>query len=551
MKVEAHSVLVETLLKKGQYVIPNYQREYDWDNEHITELLEDLDETPIDENYFIGHMVFEGEYNGTTFKVIDGQQRITTLTILLCSVRDRFIELGELNLAEAIHTSYIFGKDKNFEDYVVLENKMPYPFLQAYVQNKPAEKNTTVQPIKLGEKKIKNCFEQINKYLSSFDRDQLIDLRDKVLKLEVIFVAASDQVDASTIFMTINATGKDLSPLDLVKNYIFSLYPKQPHLDEPNDTWMKIISNTHGSTRFLNNFFASRYKKVSDKRIFKEFLLAIKKEGKDNIKDFLQNIEKDSILFRKITKPKLGDWNKIDYDIFESINAITSIFRIEVANTFLISLLRCYDENQITKAYLMKALLSVEKFHFINNAICSNRSSGYDKMYAKKAKQLYEAIDKEKKHRIINELVLYLEEKLPNKDMFVTNFDKKLYFLSNLPKQKALVQYALNKIERKTNSNAVLIQTSLEHIYPEKHDNWSLLKNPNLIQNIGNIVLLDQDLNSAIGNKIYDLKKQSIISKSHIISTKNVFSAHTQWSDEEILQRRNCLIDELYSNIWR
>jgi len=551
MKVEAHNVLVEALFKKGQFIIPDYQREYDWDKEHVEELLEDLEETPIEENYFIGHMVFEGEYNGNSFKVVDGQQRITTLTILLCSIRDKFIELGENDLAEAIHTSYIFGKDKNFKDYVVLENKMPYPFLQAYVQSKPIDKNATIQPIKSGEKKIKNCFEQINKYLNPFDKEQLIVLRDKILKLEIIFVAASDQVDASTIFMTINATGKDLSPLDLTKNYIFSLYPKPPHINEPYDTWIRIISNTHGSVKFLNNFFASRYKKVSDKRIFKELLLTIKKEGRENIKDFLHNIENDSIIFRKIIKPKSEDWNPNDYDIFESINAITSIFKIEVANTFLISLLRCYNQNQITKKYLLKALSFVERFHFINNAICSNRSSGYDKMYAKQAKRLFEVDNREQKHRIINELGNYLEGKLPNKEMFRTYFDNKLYFSSSFPKQKALVQYALNKIERKANSNAVLIQTSLEHIYPEKHKDWPSLKNSDLIKNIGNLVLLDQGLNSSIGSKIYALKQQQIVTKSFIVSTKKVFSDHEQWSDEEILKRGNDLIEELYVNVWQ
>ncbi|MDR0467553.1 MAG: DUF262 domain-containing HNH endonuclease family protein [Campylobacteraceae bacterium] len=551
MKVEAHNVLVETLFKKGQFIIPDYQREYGWDREHVKELLDNIDETPTEENYFIGHMVFEGEYNGNNFEVVDGQQRITTLTILLCSIRDRFIELGENNLAEAIHTSYIFGKDKNFNDYVVLENKMPYPFLQAYVQSKPADKVTAIQPIKSGEKKIRSCFDQINKYLNSFDKEQLIVLRDKILKLEVIFVAADDQVDASTIFMTINATGKDLSPLDLVKNYIFNLYPKLPHLNEPNDTWMRIISNTHGSVKFLNNFFASRYKKVSDKRIFKEFLLTVKKEGKENIKSFLQNVESDSIVFRKIIKPKPDDWSKNDYDIFESINAITNIFKIEVANTFLISLLRSYNESQISKAYLLKALSFIERFHFVNNAVCSNRSSGYNEMYAKQAKQLFEVDSKDKKHRIINELGKYLEKKLPNKEMFTSHFDNKLYFLSTSQKQKTLVQYALNKIERKANSNAVLIQTSLEHVYPEKHKGWLPLKKSDLIKNVGNLVLLDQGLNSIVGNKIYALKKQQIVTKSHIESTKKVFLNHEQWSDEEILERRNNLIDELYINIWK
>lgn len=551
MKVEAHDILIENLFKKGKFIIPDYQREYDWDDEHIDELLEDLDEIIVDENYFIGHMVFEGEYNGSEFKVVDGQQRITTLTILLCAIRDKFLTFEENDLAEAIHTSYIFGKDKNYKDYVVLENKMPYPVLQSYVQNKPKDKDSSLQPKKHGEKKIIHAYDKIFKYLDSFDKDNLVILRDKILKLEVIFVATSDQVDASTIFMTLNATGKDLSPLDLVKNYIFSLYPKQPHIDEPNDSWKVIIENTSGSVKFLNNFFASRFKKVSDKRIFKEFLKTVKSEGKDKINIFLQNLKSDAIIFRYIIKPKQEDWAKLEYDIFESIHAISFVFRIEVANTFLLSLIREYKANLISKDYILKALNIIERFHFINNAICSNRSSGYDKMYAKMAKLLFEAKDREKKHRVINDLIAELNRRMPEKDLFITNFDKKLYFSKFQIKQKSLVQYVLNKIERRKNKNAILIKTSIEHIFPESDTGLDKLNDRSLMKNIGNLVLLDDKLNSEIGNKSFEVKKEKILQKTQLISTKELFQNYNKWLDDEILKRRIILIDELFIDIWK
>lgn len=551
MKVEAHDMLIENLLKKGKFIIPDYQREFDWDDEHINELLEDIEEISENENYFIGHMVFEGDFNGNEFKVIDGQQRITTITILLCVIRDLFIEQNENDLAEGIHTSYIFGKDKNYKGYAVLENRMPYPVLQAYVQSKPNEKNTNVLPQKSGEKKIIHAYNSLKKNFLGLSKDDLIILRDKILGLEVIFVAASDQVDASTIFMTINATGKDLSPLDLVKNHIFSLYPKQVHIEEPNDSWKVIIENTSGSVKFLNNFFASRYKKVSDKRIFKEFLKTIKKEGKDNVTDFLTNLKGDAILFRLITRPQKGDWINSDYEIYESISAITTVFKIEVANSFLISLLREYKRNNISKTYILKALNYIEKFHFINNAICSNRSSGFDKMYAKRAKDLFEAINKEDKHRIINNICADLERKLPAKELFVSNFDKKLYYLKDQQKQKALVQYVLNKIERKKNRNAILVNTSIEHIYPEAHPDWAELQNEDLIKNIANLTLLDVGLNSKIGNKVYTAKKSTILAQSQIISTKEIFNKYDKWTDVQINERKLLLNEELFSNIWR
>jgi len=550
MKVEAHDMQIENLFKKGRFVIPDYQREYDWEDEHINELLEDIDEILVNDNYFIGHMVFEGEFNGNEFIVVDGQQRITTITILLCVIRDLFINLGEVRLAEAIHTSYIFGKDKSYNDFAVLENRMPYPVLQAYVQSKPIDKDSSVTPQKSGEKKIINAYNLIQKNFTQFNKEQLIELRDKILGLEVIFVAASDQVDASTIFMTINATGKDLSPLDLVKNHIFSLYPKLPHIDEPNDSWKHIIENTSGSVKFLNNFFASRYKKVSDKRIFREFLKTIKIEGKEKIKDFLLNLKNDAELFRMTIKPKASDWVSKDYDIFESISATTIVFKIEVANSFIISLLREYKSGNISKEMTLKALRIIERFHFINNAVCSNRSSGFDKMYAKKAKNLFEAPNREKKHIVIQSLIKDLNEKIPSTQLFTSNFDKKLYYLSTQTKQKQLVQYALNKIERKRNLNAVLINTSIEHIYPEKHNNWVGLKDNNLIQNIGNLTLLDSGLNSKIGNKIYTDKQSLIKQHSKILSTKDIFEKYDDWRDDQILERKELLMDELYRSVW-
>ena len=112
MKVEARSQKIENVLKKGTFIIPDYQREYDWDTEEINEFFEDINEIGKDESYFIGHMVFEGEFNGEKFIVIDGQQRITTITIMLCVIRDIFYDKKENDLADGINDNFIFGKDR-------------------------------------------------------------------------------------------------------------------------------------------------------------------------------------------------------------------------------------------------------------------------------------------------------------------------------------------------------------------------------------------------------------------------------------------------------
>lgn len=546
MNVEARSQTIESILKKGQYIIPEYQREYDWTEENLNEFIHDIKESN-EENYFIGHMVCEGNYNGVKFKVIDGQQRITTITIMLSVIRDIFYEKELYNLANGLHENYIFSKDKDYNEYVILDNKMPYPVLQAYVQSKPDKKDKKIQAIKSGEKKIIKAYDKFYKEWKELLEDKLKELRDKILNLEIIFVAVDDEVDAFTIFETLNAKGKDLTPLDLIKNQVFKNYTRQIHIDEPNDSWKKIIENSKDrNIKFLNYFWASRYKKVSDRKIYKEFIKKSKEDDFDyNV--FIENLLDDSKIFQKIISPKLEYWNNTgEFKVYFALNAI-QIFNIQVANSLLMSLLREYKDKNISSKYLVKALTAIEKFHFINNAIIGGRSSGLDTMYSRISRDLYSATDRHLKHNIIDEMVDKLKVKLPNIAQFKAKIDSRLYFSSKNTKQKKLVQYVLKRLEyEKQNYNIELFDISLEHIYPEKFDKFWKNINIEYIQNIGNLVLLDKDINSKIGNKNYDEKKKIILEKSTLLTTKEVFEEYTNWNEDTINTRRDFLIEKLY-----
>lgn len=393
MKVDAQGMPIRKLLTDGKYIIPNYQREYDWEETQIDEFIEDVKEIKTGESYFIGHMVFEGKRNGSSFTVIDGQQRITTITIILCCLRDLFYNKNEKALGDGINEKYIFDKNDDNEVYARLINNMPYPVLQARVQNIPDEKDNNITPVKNGEKKIISAYDRIYKLLQNYSIDELKVIRDKILNLETVSVVAEGVSNASTVFMTLNSTGKDLTPLDLVKSLIFSNYKRVALIDEPNDTWKTIIKNIKQNSKFLNNFYASRYKKVSDRRIFKEIEKTLKTINTDDIetgtKEFLQQMLKDSEIFKLINEPEQTHWEKNDYDVFESIFAIAKQFRIQVANSFLLTLIRDYKDGNISKRMCLKILLVMERFHFINNAVCSNRSSGIDLLYAKYAQDLY------------------------------------------------------------------------------------------------------------------------------------------------------------------
>ncbi len=564
MDVKAENLTLDSVLKKGKFTIPDYQREYEWADEEISEFLENLSEIKNDEKYFIGHMVLEVDKNGKDFNVVDGQQRLTTITILLCALRDLLFDKNSEKFANPIHEQYIFNKDRDGSEFGILINDMPYPVFQKRIQVKSDERDHTVIPKRSGEEKILKAYNIFINTFQNYTVEELIIVRDKILNLEVIFVAVKetddgDSVDAHEIFMTLNATGKDLTSLDLIKGRVYKLYPKNKALKEPNETWTKIIDNTRGenpdsknpskkSLKFLNNFFSYRYEKVSDKKIYKLFVNKVIK-NKEDIKLFLSNLHSDSENFNKIINPNPGDWKNDEFKIFFSINAITNVFGIEVSNPMLLSLIKAYKDKLISKAYFLKALNSIERYHFINNAIVSGRSSGLDKKYSKYARDILFAKNKQEKHKVIDDFIGSLVP--PNIDSFKAAFDDKLHYSSSHISQKKLVQYALQKLEYKLNPNCQLLNISIEHIHPQKSKDKSVPLE--LIGNIGNLVLLDRDLNSdsKVGNKSYDEKRKVILKYSTILTTKNVFKENKKWNSNKISSRKNALIDELYENVWK
>ena len=192
----------------------------------------------------------------------------------------------------------------------------------------------------------------------------------------------------------------------------------------------------------------------------------------------------------------------------------------------------------------------MERFHFINNAVCSGRSSGLDLLYSKFAQELYQVGTRQDKHRIINIICQELNNKIASYSDFIANVDAKLYYTKNDEKQKELVKYVLTKMERKKNRHSIPIKTSIEHIYPETPSIMKL-KNANLIKNIGNLVLLEDDINSKIGNKEFQSKKAYVLEKTKMIIAKEVFENATDWKDNEIIQRRNNILVEIYEKMWK
>lgn len=299
MELHAYTRTISDLFSvKKKYVVPRFQREYSWTKEKVSELWDDIvsnisineDGSYKHEEYFIGSLVLVGDDKSIEMQIVDGQQRLTTLTILLSALCQKFVEIGKKNLAESIYENYIAGKDDEGHYYFKLENETPKPFFQIAIQH--IEKKPE-SPSSEEEKTLLNSYDDFYSYISleslkkNFGHTPVDDnlyesllkaIRDQIVKyLKVIFITVGEEDEAYTIFETLNARGMDLSFVDLIKNKIFKSLKKSHPDDSAKTKWKKlqktIVSRdgVGGLENFVRHWWIARYNYTSADKVYKYF----------------------------------------------------------------------------------------------------------------------------------------------------------------------------------------------------------------------------------------------------------------------------------------
>ena len=306
MKIKPIDRDIKTVFETGFYIIPRFQRPYSWDKENLADFWNDVCASD-DPDYFIGSMVlFKEKEHSDEFYVVDGQQRLTTIVILLCALRDNLHTLKEVALSTGIQR-LIERPDIDNKNRYTLFSQTPYPFFQTHIQD--FGKPELDADIGSEEANIKAAYDdfslnittellwidsQPNKTEKSKLNNKIAYLkiiRDKILRLQVIFVELDNEDDAYLIFETLNTRGKDLTPSDLVKNHLTRLLrAKNKNIDVTREKWnsiVRIIGETEAEidvNNFLHHHWLSYREYVAEKKLFKGIKGYVKK---NNAKEYL------------------------------------------------------------------------------------------------------------------------------------------------------------------------------------------------------------------------------------------------------------------------
>ncbi|WP_017257598.1 DUF262 domain-containing protein [Pedobacter arcticus] len=578
MNIKPIDKTIRELLNSGkQFSIPRFQREYSWDKKNYQEFLDDMiscldiKEGKLEtSSYFLGTMLFIGDYSENTDEsksilVVDGQQRITTITIIFSALSDRFKILGEEKLSTQIF-KYIMNEDDDGNEVRVLESKTHYPYFSFYIQDR--DKIDTQPTTTEEEECIKESFQylfenleekklriHLKKKLGSKDVDDLsyIDIlkaiRDQILNTIFISISTFDKENANMIFEILNAKGKKLSHVDLIKNKIFEIVDDKGSADFAEIKWNVIKQNlisgkeTIGLATFYRHFWISNYKKTSGSKLYDDFQKEIKPKTKERYKNFLREIESDSTTYIKILNPNREDYgNRKEYFwLVQSLNVLMNYFNIVQVRIAILSLYKAKDKDLISTAKFKNTITFLENFHFAYSSIFSGRANRFENTYSKFAIGLNSAKNKTNANDIIDEnLIAPLDNLFPNYSEFSKKFIELTFSKKDHP-NNIKSKYIINKINSYYENVDVFSDNgTIEHIRSEKVDSESL--------NIGNLILLEEKLNNQAGDKSFKDKKE-IYLKSSYKWIKEFTNSNDDWDKESIILRAEELSKIYYTKI--
>jgi uncharacterized protein with ParB-like and HNH nuclease domain len=578
----------EILTLSKHFIVPKYQRGYAWEANEAGEFLEDLEsEAEVGRGLFLGTIIFNvAEDPKDQITIVDGQQRLTTIFLLLIACRERAKELKLDGIAQETQ------KRITVTDPATAKSRGPllgasesirevYDHMAATDWDAVIPQKIGSKPVKRQGRRVRPIYEFFHSRITKYEQPELSKMLESIYKTRVIRIDIDGDEEAFSIFERTNARGTDLEVSDLLKNYLY-----QQKVADLDDKWKEIIQNSEGTIlKMLKYFYVSKngyinkselYLKlknyckaiggaevlVEELREFSRFYATVRKEeGPSIIKAYFESINCDAIasdtdkyqrVHLALQALRLFNVSQIYPLIFAAVNALT----------------RNGGSNSKTMAKsLIRLLEAMEKYHYINNAVCDRVGNEVEKLYANYCVKFSKTKDFEK---TISEFILSLRGQLASQNEFTTRFCEITYAQDSIP----LIAYIFDRFsnysvapgERVTifdpQPGVKRANHNVEHFLPQKPDGGAPIDSSTLqaIDNIGNLLVISFRTNSSLGN-LPPLKKIQKLNGDLAKKIQNLHyvrefiekygSGADSWDEAKINQRAQDMAAEAYEHVWK
>lgn len=535
-------------LKLKGLMVPKYQRDYAWEEKHVNDLLLDISNALQNEEkeYFIGSIVVKNNENERS-EVVDGQQRLATITILINSIKSIFEKEGNEKKANQISNDFLMTHELRTEEDVprLILNDNDHDFFFSHVLNDKPNLSTKKE-VRLSHQKLLDAKKAIEIKLSQIldannqNSDILIDW---VIYIEnnvkVIWVEVPDYSNAFTIFETLNDRGLDLAISDLLKNYLF--HKSASAIKQAQQNWITMVSVLEAADSnstvvpYIKYLWASYYGNVREKELYTKIKDTIKTKTK--ALEFSNQLSDNSNLYTALLYSDHHYWSDYTTATRRNIRTINELGMVQI-RPLLLSMLPKFDKKESKKS-----LVSIVSL-IIRLIVSGTLSSGvFERQFSITAMKIRNGDIRNQ-----NELLESLKTLTPSDERFKEAFQT--FTISN----SSIAKYLLSTIEnyRRNDQGSELIPNNdetivnLEHILPKKlNDQWTGFDEDEhklYFKRLGNMTILNSRKNSRIGNKSFS-EKSPIFSDSEFIITKEI-SSNPVWTKEAINNRQNQLASD-------
>ena len=497
---------------KTFFAIPVYQRDYNWQEKHCKQLFEDILNVGKDidiTSHFIGSIVYihEGVYGigEKEFYVIDGQQRMITITLLHIALYHRLKESKE-EYADEIYELYLVNKFSKRD----IKLKLLPPEENLNILNKILEENWEELEDYQDRNIVKNYkfFKEIISNYSNEEIEYLLAGLDKIIYVDIAL--EKDKDDPQKIFESLNSTGLDLSQGDLIRNYILMDLEREKQNLVYKNLWLPIENNCKISlgneiknyvSDFIRDYLTLKNGKIPSKpKVFEEFKEFYNKNNDEQLED-IKNFSEE---YSHIIKPNTEKDKEIRKEL-ENLKVLDQT----VINTFLIGILRDYRENKIVKDEILEILKLLQSYIW-RRFITEKPSNALNKIF----QGMYFRISKDQKY------YKSLEESLLNQDFPTDDELKEALKTKNVYKDKEKLRYVFKELENYNHNELIDFENekiTIEHIFPqkpnkswkEKYSDYELEEMKTFKDTISNLTLTGSNAN--LGNKSFLEKRNDDI----------------------------------------
>ena len=549
------TVSLSDIIGNGRtYTVPPYQRDYSWQQDQWEDLWNDI--LAIEEAggvHYMGSIVLQN-LGDKRYQVIDGQQRFSTLTLIVLAIINQLNALIQQGVdtennrerVSLLQKKFIGDKDPGSLTYSsklkLNENNDSFFQSNLLVFRPPINANTLQDSDKLIWRAYNFFVDRVSEHFQREERGEVIaNFLNRLVSERLMFIqiVVEDELSAYTVFETLNSRGVGLTATDLLKNYLFSISTKAD-LAHVKNKWRKIIDIIGLDTFpvFLRHYWISRYKLIRQEYLFRAVKGSV--DSSPEVIALLDSLEDNALLYNALSSYADSFWEG-HREIKKRVNEL-SLFREKQAFPLLIA-----AYNELSREDFAKVLKLVSVITFRYTVIGKLQTNLKEDIYNKAAIAVSRG-----EAPAIRQIAELLKPLYPTDVDFKNNFSTKSI---STRRGKKLVRYILYGLENHLSQADYDFEENpgtIEHILPENGNENYVAEFPvaihdSVVYRLGNYTILESDKNRAC-DALPFAEKRAVYQTSQYELTKQITA--NQWTPNTIDRRQERLADYA-SSVWR